>query len=129
MKKSKYQPVYDKSGKASNVRPYFKKSGVYLIKEQGQLVYIGHSKRNLYKTALRHFQQWDDPEQIRISYAGKPRNWYTIRFVSTTPAKAEKLERVLVIKHQPRDNAIKYDSYTTTPADDAIRRQYEEAPF
>lgn len=121
--------VYDKTGKAPNVRAYYKKSGVYLIKEQGKLVYIGFSRSNVYKAAMRHFQSWSDPTQERITYQGRPRSWYTIRIVAAPAAKAEQLEMSLIIKKQPRDNAIKYESYTNAPQDAALIRQYEEAPF
>lgn len=129
MKKTRFFPVYDKTGKAPKVREYYKKSGVYLIKEQGRLVYIGFSRSNVYKTLMRHFQSWSDPTQERITYQGRPRDWYTARIVSATPAQAEKLERALIIKHQPRDNGIKYDTYVNDNTDIALIRTYEEAPF
>lgn len=114
------------------------KSGVYLIRENGKLVYIGFSSNNIYRTMYRHFQAWHHPLQEVISYAGSRRGAkYTVSVTLCPPKTAERLERTLVIKYQPRDNANKYKAYTTTDADEELLKAYnetyitpdEEAPF
>jgi len=135
MKKSKFLPVYrltDTGNRRTNLSHLQGKAGVYLIKEAGKIVYIGHSTSDLYKTALRHFQSWDDPTQQRITYAGQPVEIYTIRIVQTTPKQAPALEKKLILRHNPRDNWQKYESYQLTPYDDQVLETYdntETAPF
>lgn len=131
MKKTRFKPVYNLAGRV-NIPETKDRSGVYLIKEKGKIVYVGNSASNVYKTALRHFQSWDDPTQERITYAGQPRENYTIRFVACTAKQAEALERRLILRHQPRDNSIKYDNYINSQYDDQVVSIYdntEVAPF
>ena len=40
------------------LRSYKSACGVYAIKESGKVVYVGSSKKRLYDTVTRHFQQW-----------------------------------------------------------------------
>lgn len=88
------------------------KSGVYLIKENGIIVYIGYSKSNLYRTLYRHFQQWNHKYQEVITYASKYNtNNYTVRVVLCSPTRAEKLEGALIQKYKPRDNSMKLKKY------------------
>ena len=136
MKKSKFLPVYkwdDNTGRRrSNLAPWKGKAGVYLIKERGKLVYVGHSASDVYKTALRHFQAWDDPTQLRITYESRPWEDYTIRVVTTTAKQAPALEKALIIRHQPRDNEMKYQFYQTNAYDNQVLNTYldtETAPF
>lgn len=139
MKKSKFLEPYRPTGKAT-FNNIDKKSGIYLIKENNTIVYIGYSGTNLYKTMYRHFQQWKHRSQEVVTYAGK-RHKYTVRVVLCTPAQAARLERALIVKHQPRDNKQKYDSllfgtrdkkivitYADTP-EEKFWRESEEAPF
>jgi excinuclease UvrABC nuclease subunit len=85
-------------------------SGVYFIKSNrtNEVIYIGYSAANLYKTVYRHFQQWHDKNQQRFVYS---KTGYTIRIILTTPARAALLEKYLIQKFKPRDNEIKYDNY------------------
>lgn len=53
MKVFKFIPPYNNKGK-SNFRTAVNQSGIYLIKENGKLVYVGKSGYNLYKTMHRH---------------------------------------------------------------------------
>lgn len=135
MKKSKFFPVYritDDRQRRTNLASAKGKAGVYLIKERGKIVYIGHSASDLYKTALRHFQSWTDPTQERVTYEGKPLDNYTIRLVITTPKQAPALEKKLILRHNPRDNWQKYESYILTAYDEQTLDTYdntEPAPF
>lgn len=128
MKISRFHPVYLKKGK-TNLQGTRGKKGVYLIKEDNKLVYVGHSTSDLYKTITRHFQSWDD-KQYRTTYARRmSRHRYTVRVVILqSPEKIENLERALILKHQPRDNQIKYDLFSKpTPKMAKVKAEYEDA--
>lgn len=86
------------------------KSGVYLIKNRaGKIIYVGFSSNNIYRTLYRHFQNWTDPKQKRFLYA---KEGFTVRIITTTPARAELLEKALILKLKPEDNKNKYESFT-----------------
>ncbi|MDD3739136.1 MAG: hypothetical protein PHP31_07580 [Lentimicrobiaceae bacterium] len=135
LKKYKYYKPYNKSGKTT-FKDTQNKKGVYLIKENNKVVYIGHSTYNLYKTMYRHFQKWSHKQQQVISYNDRMNSKnYTVRIVLTNTAKqAQALERALIIKYRPRDNEIKYSSFLQ-PAEKLIVENYEkelvilECPF
>ena len=72
MKKSRFKPPYQKGEKKTTFPNLRGKSGVYIVKNKaGQIVYVGHSASDLYKTMYRHFQSWHDPKQIRVTYPKK----------------------------------------------------------
>lgn len=121
MAKSSFLPPYTPQGKTT-FRNADKKSGVYLIKEKGQIVYVGYSGKNIYRTLYRHFQKWDHPYQKVTTYAD--RDNYTVRVILTTPAQAERLEAYLVNKYQPRDNDIKLKAYAEK---DTGKTEYEKS--
>lgn len=135
MKKTKFQPVYKEPNK-TNISKFIGKSGVYLIKKTGEreILYIGFSASDIYKAITRHFQSWEDKNQVRVTY---PQNGkYSIRIVTTTAAKASILERALILKHKPKDNPNKYESYIETDKEKRdkilVIDEYlstEEAPF
>jgi len=99
----RFTTPYDSKGK-----PRFKernRPGVYLIAEDGDIVYIGSSCSNLYSTMLRHFQEWNSQTQEVVTYVNKMRaHRYTVRIVLTTASRALKLEIGLIDKYEPRDN-------------------------
>lgn len=90
-----------------HLRDQDKQAGVYLIKSKrnGEIIYIGYSSSQLYKTILRHFQTWNDTSQERYTYS---KNNYLIRVIITTPRRAAALEQYLILKYMPRDNKNKY---------------------
>ena len=106
MKKTKWIEPYD--GDKTNFTSTQNKSGVYLIKENGSIVYVGYSKNNLYRTMYRHFETWNANQTVQ-TYNGKNGN-YKCRVLLTTPAQAMKLETALIVKHQPRDNEKKLNN-------------------
>jgi excinuclease UvrABC nuclease subunit len=131
MKKIKLLKPY--TGLKTNIAFTINKSGVYLIYPIGsqKAVYIGMSSTNLYRTATRHFQSWDDPKQVRVVY---PKQGYNIRIVLCTPLQAERLERALIVKYKPKDNPNKYLQYTLTDKDrffinDFIDESAGDPPF
>lgn len=95
-----------------NGKPYYtaQRPGTYLIYRSGRLVYVGFSSYNVYKTLYRHFQSWQDPQQVRIVYDKNDPN-IKVRIIYTTAARARKLEKAIIIKYQPKDNPDKYENY------------------
>lgn len=105
MRLTKFAPVYPEKGK-TNFAKFIGKSGVYIIRYNGKVVYVGMSKSDVYKTMIRHFQEWND-KQKRVTYPQKPE--YRARVILCTPLQAVKLETALILKHRPRDNEQKID--------------------
>lgn len=112
LKKSRFIPVYkelpsgSRNGK-TNIAWARGRKGVYIIKENNKIVYIGSSESDLYKTAIRHFQVWNDRNQVqRVSYVTRlRRKKYTIRIVEVSPvSRIHLLEAKLIDRHNPRDN-------------------------
>lgn len=115
VKKSNYVKPYDKQGNTT-LKHTNGKRGVYIIRIDGKIRYIGYSGSNLYKTLYRHFQSWIDPTQQRVTYKAI-RNRATVRVVLTNRAdQAAKLEKALILLYQPKDNPDKLERYTDTPA-------------
>ena len=115
--KTKWVEPYDKAGKTT-LRHTNGKKGVYLIKVNGKLSYIGRSGSNLYKTLYRHFQSWSDRRQVRVTYKndlGRKRIEVRVVIVNRSD-QAAKLERALILLHQPIDNPDKLENYQGTPA-------------
>lgn len=107
--------------------------GVYLIKLDGKLSYIGYSGSDLYKALYRHFQEWND-RGPRVVYPPQMRERCLVRVVYTnTAAQAAKLEKALILLHQPIDNPDKLERYqmklTDAPAFGAALDSYESASF
>lgn len=125
MKVYKFWPPYQANGNTTFPQTQ-QKSGVYIIKESGKIVYIGFSRTNLYRTMYRHFQKWNHAGQDVVTYHSKlTRHAYTCRVVLCTPTQAQRLERALILKYNPRDNREKYKYYKQGPADTKIVQQYE----
>ncbi len=131
-KKTKWIPVYEvmtkrnrndvtvQNGK-TNLAFLKNKSGVYLIKEGNDIVYVGSASTNMYSTVLRHFQRWKDREG-RLSY--KDELWlnHKIRVFLCAPTKAYALEKKFIQHYRPRDNKNYYDS----EFDEMSKRQIDE---
>jgi hypothetical protein len=118
--------TYNKLGQRFTTFPERKKSGVYFIKEGKDIVYIGHSTKDLYKTMYRHFQQWSHQGQEVITYAGNDLDDYTVRVIYCTPKQAEAAEKYLIKKHKPRDNSYKYEDIELTTYDKNTGRLTQE---
>ena len=119
-------PNFDSNGK-TNLNFTKGKTGVYIIKENNVIVYVGKSNSDLYKTIMRHFQRWNDRQQPdRVTYKNKlSRKDYTIRVVLAKGQKIHDLERGLILKYQPRDNKQKYDFFYESNED--VREVIQEA--
>ncbi len=129
LKKSRFIPVYkeipsgSRNGK-TNITWARGRKGVYIIKENNRIVYVGSSESDLYKTAMRHFQEWNDREQPgRITYRNRLRkNKYTIRIVEVSPkSRIRLLEAKLIERHNPRDN------FNPEPIPEAQEEKADEA--
>jgi excinuclease UvrABC nuclease subunit len=115
---------YQANGKTTfNVQ---NKPGVYMIYKDEEIVYIGFSGTNLYKTMYRHFQKWEDSNQIRVTYSNLKN--ITVRVVYTISKQhAFKLEKALIKKYKPKDNPSLYNDYEPTTADLAKVTEYLSA--
>lgn len=132
--KSKLIPVYKEPGK-TNIAFTRHKAGTYLIYEDKQLVYVGYSSYDLYKTCIRHFQRWSAASQFMtflgftsgVTYFGNDMARYKVRFVICSPDRAERLEKMLIRKYQPRDNTEKYKDYEPKPYDIGLVDEFTKA--
>ena len=109
MRKSKWLAPYTKNNKTI----FSKRNvpGVYLIKRRssGEILYVGFSGTNLYKTMYRHFQYWNHPSQPVVTYYGQDRYEFLVRVIYCTPKQAASLETMLIIKYKPTDNIQKLE--------------------
>jgi len=129
MKKFKFLAPYKSPGK-TNFPETQNRSGCYIIKENNKIVYVGMSGRNLYKTLCRHFEVWSHKQQEVTTYKDRlKKNRYTVRVILCTPGQAARLERLLILKHNPRDNDLKYTGYQLTAFDEKIYQTYEALPI
>lgn len=130
---SKFYPVYIKDKLNSNLKlkPSKNQKGVYILKKDNEIKYIGYSGSNLYKTLTRHFQSWQDRSQIRVTYS-KNENIKARIVYTSTAAQAAKLEKALILKYKPTDNPNKYEQYSLNLSDNNLINNYQnsaEAPF
>ena len=123
VKKTRLHPPYQ------NGKPYFKKRnkpGVYLIYDyQGQLLYVGYSSNNLYRTMYRHFEQWQDKYQKHVTY--NPENVQVRVIYTNTGRQAYNLETALIIKKDPKHNKQKKEQQTNEKQED-IYKEFTNAP-
>ncbi len=105
-----------------NMRGVEKKSGIYFIKENGLLVYIGMSRSNLQEAMYRHFQHWKSWKQRRVSYKYTlDTHNYEVACVTTGKDMAHPLERAYILKFNPRDNFDRYEEYSAIVSEIKIR--------
>jgi hypothetical protein len=112
-------------------------TGVYLIKKNGRIVYVGKASNHIKKTLYRHFQTWTDLRSTygrklspyeRVTYKDVPGS-YLIKVIYThTSREADILEQALILKVQPRDNSLKLMLFTQRQVDEVIEK-LDEAPF
>jgi len=121
-------PYNDKDRPA--IKSSFGKSGVYIIKQNNVVVYVGQSGYNLYKTMYRHFQSWDSA-QSRATYQakGNKRKNIKVRVIYCTPTQAERLEIVLCKKYNPRDMKYKYNQVKLSFKDKSIAQTFKDTDF
>lgn len=129
MKATKWVHPYNENNKPA-IKSSWKKSGVYIIKKDGVIVYVGQSGYNLYKTMYRHFQSWDTA-QTRATYQakGNKRKNIKVRVIYCTPQQAERLERVLCKKYNPKDMKYKYAQLDLDFNDKRVAKTYKDTKF
>lgn len=95
----------------------WKHAGIYLIKENGVIVYVGMSAYCVVKALYRHFYRWaNDPTRKtrfpRVTYVNhlEDRN-YEVCVMKCSKDDAPKIERGLIIAIKPRDNRERYEFY------------------
>jgi excinuclease UvrABC nuclease subunit len=99
-------------------------AGVYIIAKEGKPLYIGFSAKDVKKTMYRHFQEWNDPTQARVTY--KNLRGITCRVIWTkTPTQAADLETALILRLKPRDNQQKLEMYAQKTKE--IEQDFKEA--
>lgn len=123
MIKSRYNSPY------KNGKPFYTayKSGVYLIKVYDQIVYVGYSGYNLYKTLYRHFQNWDSPQYRATYYKSDPN--IKVRVLYCSPGQAKKLEKALILKYMPRDNQNKIYKYGFNKNEKKLIKNFDNEPL
>lgn len=107
-------------------------AGVYVIKEDGAIVYIGQSQTAIYKTAYRHFQQWNCIKQYRVTYFNRLEDFnYTLGIYVCPPDKAAELEQKWIMKYAPRDNRqwTEYNSLVKNKFTKKVQHSTEGVPF
>ena len=113
MIKSKWNIPYKKNDKTFYGNSIMKKSGVYLIKKNNKVVYVGESHtNNLYKTLYRHFQFWNDKvPQKRVTFKNdRSSGKIKVRVIITTKSQAVRLQKYLIKKIKPSKNEVYYNS-------------------
>ena len=95
-------------------------SGVYIIRKANteKIIYVGSSKSQIKKTIYRHFQEWSSDREQRHERKVYSKTGIEIKILLCTPARALNLEKLLIIKHQPIDNPIKYNQIKIAFEDD-----------
>lgn len=90
-----------------------KKSGVYFIRENGILVYVGMSRSNLQEALYRHFQDWSRSwKQKRVFYKNEVDvHNYEVACITTECDQAHPMEKCYILEYNPRDNHMRYEEY------------------
>jgi excinuclease UvrABC nuclease subunit len=103
----------------TNNAPTLKKTGagVYVIKKNNVVVYVGMSYRDVKKTLYRHFQKWTDKRTYfskqnsiyeRVTYHNENLDLFSCRVIFTDSDKqTENLEQYLIKKYSPINNTLK----------------------
>jgi hypothetical protein len=107
-------PFLEGSGvyKKRSLSCYTKCAGVYMIKENNNIVYIGMSQSDVVSALYRHFYEWKDVRQYanRVTYFDKlHKKKYTCVILATTKQQAPLFEQSMIITLKPRDNREFYE--------------------
>lgn len=120
--------------KYKNLNPYnskglptFKKrnvKGVYIIRKNKDILYIGYSGTDLYKAMYRHFQKWNDYSQVRVLYSNLKDLKVDI-IICSTKIESSRLEKALIIKYKPKENPDQYWlNFDTDNKEEEIYKEY-----
>lgn len=86
-------------------------SGVYLIKENGTIVYIGMSQSDLIQALYRHFYRYNDTHRKPRTYYNHKHGNFEVSIIETNKQDAPALERGLILSVNPRDNRERFRTY------------------
>jgi len=122
--------------------------GVYIIKKDDAVVYVGVSYSDVKRTLYRHFQKWTDLRTIhtkknqsyeRVTYYGENKNKFKIKVIfCKTEKECAELEYLLIKKLKPVNNTLKNELYSIVDLNKTIKNfnncdkwnpNDEEAPF
>ena len=123
--KTNFKPIYNRKGKPSFSER--QKPGVYIIKEDGFIIYVGYSKINFYKTLYRHFEKWEGPAAGLTFVDQMDKFSYTARIIYCTSRQAEVLEKMLIRRYKPGANKNKYKDFEPTGRDKIVWKSYQDA--
>lgn len=105
------------SPRRRRLRQYSGQTGIYLIREGLNIVYIGLSSHCVVKALYRHFYPWQPDRQgrhRRVTYYDRlEAHHYTATIITTTPEQANALEEALIKTLKPRDNHIHIHAEST----------------
>lgn len=118
--------------------PAKSKAGVYVVRsDSGRILYVGHSKTQIYATLYRHYQRWNDPAQRRFTFSR-----YATEVCVYLPAGGVEtvftLEQYLIGKLTPKYGAdklvlqpgeIDFSANPQTKEEGPAPEPEEEAPF
>jgi len=101
-------------------------SGVYIIRKNGVIYYVGMSKNDVKQTMYRHFQLWNDYRNDwvkkvtgqnfdRVTYYNEDRSLFSCKVIFTPTAReAAILEQHFILKFKPKDNTLKLLAFSDT---------------
>lgn len=126
-----FKPPFDgnrKDGKRNRVfRPFSGKPGVYIIKEDDVIVYVGMSQSDVVKAMYRHFYFWGpdyrQPNHRRITYLDLDAHKYECTMFDVSQSEAVSIERGIIVSLRPRDNFDRFEGYL-----DELQRSQNEQP-
>jgi len=123
-----YLPTKTKRGKTYGLAGIRKKSGVYFIKENDVLVYVGMSRSNLQEALYRHFQDWSRSwAQRRVFYKNElHEHVYTVACITTDKDEAHPLEKCYILEFNPRDNFKRYEEYRNEVTIEIMEQEHAE---
>lgn len=105
-------PFVESTGKYKQriFRRFIGHAGVYIIKENSKVVYVGMSGSCVVKACYTHFYPWERTSERTskriLTYADTLDQYsYEIAMLSTCKSQALKLEAALIVCLTPRDNA------------------------
>ena len=111
----------------TNGKPTFKtrgRPGVYKIYKNNVLRYVGYSGSDVYKAMYRHFQSWNDKNQVRTTYNYLEGIEIEVTLTSTK-LQASRLEKALIINEKPTDNPAQYWlEFDTDNKEEEIYKEY-----
>lgn len=87
-------------------------SGIYIIREDEVIVYVGMSVSCVTEALYRHFYIYNDShQQSRHFYSLDTLLNYDVFILVCTKDEAPKLERGLILSLEPRDNVDRFKKY------------------